>query len=124
MSDGESKFSGRGLQLAQARSIAAGKGGPNAVAEDLFQRVSGIGGVLVVAMVAPIPAKNGSAFRTQAISAVAQKAKERDEDDREKMQVVVTALKEQQKVLEAQSARSIGAQAKRSKAAKKKRVKR
>ena len=61
------------------------RGSPNDVVLDVFNRVSGLGGLLVVAFVAPVPAatngsSNGRSPRNLAISALARKAEARDQE--------------------------------------------
>jgi len=76
-------------------------GPPNEVAQDIFRRVTGLGGFLVVAFVAPIaPSQNGTAADSPsaiALNDVGVKAVERENEaaaiDREVVQSAVQALK-------------------------------
>jgi hypothetical protein len=79
-------------------AAAAPGGGPNAVAEDVFRRVSGLGGFLVVAFVAPMAAvdqsSNGAAAMEGALSALAGEAKEAN---RELAALLAASIREQLK---------------------------
>jgi hypothetical protein len=71
---------------AAERGPFVGLGYQQAVAQDIFERVSALGGLLVVAMVTPMPAvsrnNNGDLGpKARAIAAVAQKAKDRNTED-------------------------------------------
>ncbi len=75
------KQADKGPKQADKGPKQADKGGPDGVAEDVFRRVSELGGLLIVAFVAPVAAsgqssRNGPSPREAALSAVAGEAEE------------------------------------------------
>jgi hypothetical protein len=67
------------------------------VARDVFERVSDLGGLLVVAMVTPVPPANRThgverGPKGQAIAAVARKAKDRNAEDENAQRIKDTRL--------------------------------
>jgi hypothetical protein len=94
------KLSERGKLSDQATPSAGntrtGTTRPSGVAEEVFRRVSELGGLLVVALVAPVPAGGqgsggGSAVQT-AMSAVAQKARDLNQAEADSDRAIVAEL--------------------------------
>jgi hypothetical protein len=59
------KLSGKGGAQATVETLVE----HNVVAEDIFRRMSGLGGFLVVALVTPVPSRNGVGLRNQLFNA-------------------------------------------------------
>ena len=76
----ELKDSDRGLPASDARATGFSRE-PSVTALDIFRRASGLGGMLVVALVAPLPARNGFGLRDERLAAASRKSRERDEND-------------------------------------------
>ena len=91
MSDkGDEKMSDKGDEKMSDKGDEkmSDKGGPNYVAEDVFRRVSGLGGFLLVAFVSPMApnnngnygARRGTSSRRSALTLLASEALERDNE--------------------------------------------
>ena len=89
-SDKGPKQSDKGPKQSDKGPKQSDKGGAAGVADDVFRRVSSLGGLLVVAFVAPVPASgqaagNGTSPREAAAAALAQKVRDLDRQDADKV---------------------------------------
>jgi hypothetical protein len=91
LSDKGPKLSDKGPKLSDKGPKLSDKGAAAGMVEDLFRSVSGLGGVIVIAVVAPVPsvsrtAGNGRNNRREAAaSALAQKVRTLDRQDADKV---------------------------------------